>query len=66
MVSTWTIWFQISALPLTVHVNQKKFLKLFVPQSLHLQNRDDNNNITGLLYKGDSTDKQFKRILSLS
>lgn len=57
MVSTWTIWFQIPALPFTACVNQNKFLKLSVPQFLYLQNQDDNNNITGLLYKGDITDK---------
>lgn len=57
MVSTWTIWFQIPALPFTVCVNQNKFFKLSVPQFLYLQNQDDNNNITGLLYKGDITDK---------
>ena len=59
-------------LPLTVCVNLGKYFKLSVPQFLHLQNRDDggddddddvDNNTTGLLYKRDITDKEFKRIL---
>lgn len=38
MGSTGTTWFQIHTLPFTTCVNLGKFLKLSVPQFLHMQN----------------------------